>query len=100
MGKPKEAARGDAPTSQAVTVPETKPTMPTADPTAPTPAAEPAADAPQRVLTPEARRALQEADERRKAAQAAKRPAEYGGQGGPDPIRYGDWEKGGIVSDF
>jgi len=25
---------------------------------------------------------------------------EYGGQKGPEPTRYGDWEKGGRVSDF
>ncbi len=36
----------------------------------------------------------------------AKQPAkpdavpEFGGQKGPDPTRYGDWEKNGRVSDF
>jgi len=25
---------------------------------------------------------------------------EYGGQNGPEPTRYGDWEKNGIISDF
>jgi hypothetical protein len=25
---------------------------------------------------------------------------EFGGQKGPDPTRYGDWEKNGRVSDF
>jgi hypothetical protein len=25
---------------------------------------------------------------------------EIGGRGGPDPVRYGDWEKGGIAVDF
>jgi hypothetical protein len=25
---------------------------------------------------------------------------EVGGQKGPEPTRYGDWEKNGIVSDF
>ena len=25
---------------------------------------------------------------------------EYGGPKGPEPTRYGDWEKGGRVSDF
>jgi hypothetical protein len=58
-------------------------------------------DAP-RPLTPEARRALAEAEERRqqqaKAASAA--PAEVGGRTGPDPVRFGDWEKGGIATDF
>ncbi|MGA7117584.1 MAG: DUF1674 domain-containing protein [Hyphomicrobium sp.] len=23
-----------------------------------------------------------------------------GGRNGPDPVRYGDWEKDGIISDF
>jgi hypothetical protein len=27
-------------------------------------------------------------------------PAEQGGRDGPDPVRYGDWEKNGIASDF
>lgn len=27
-------------------------------------------------------------------------PPETGGRGGPDPVRYGDWEKGGIAVDF
>ena len=28
------------------------------------------------------------------------KPKEIGGQAGPDPTRFGDWEKAGIVSDF
>ena len=57
---------------------------------------------PKRPLTPEAERALAEAEERRRARDAeAQEPAvEKGGQAGPDPVRYGDWEKGGIISDF
>jgi len=27
-------------------------------------------------------------------------PAEIGGRKGPDPTRYGDWEKGGRCIDF
>lgn len=27
-------------------------------------------------------------------------PAEYGGRPGPDPTRYGDWEKNGRCIDF
>lgn len=52
--------------------------------------------------TPEAKRALEEAEQRRAAAREAdkKRPKEVGGRDGPDPARYGDWEKDGIVSDF
>ncbi len=55
-----------------------------------------------RPLTPEAERALAEAAERRRLAdeKAARQPTEIGGQAGPDPARYGDWEKGGIASDF
>jgi hypothetical protein len=52
-------------------------------------------------LTPEAERALAEAEERRrKAAGVTPSPTEIGGRDGPDPARYGDWEKGGIASDF
>lgn len=58
----------------------------------------------ERTLSPAAARALAEADERRRAlqakAEAAPAPTEVGGRAGPDPARYGDWEKGGIVSDF
>jgi hypothetical protein len=63
-----------------------------------------AADAalPPRVLTPAAQRALAEAAERRQLRDAAEaaRPTEIGGRGGPDPVRFGDWEKGGICWDF
>ncbi len=56
----------------------------------------------QRKLTPEAERALAEAEERRKAAAAAapQRPEELGGRDGPEPVRYGDWENKGIAVDF
>lgn len=30
----------------------------------------------------------------------AKRPREIGGPQGPEPTRYGDWERNGRVSDF
>lgn len=70
-----------------------------ADPAEPTQIG-PAGDA-VRDLPPAARRALAEAEERRRAAAAAPAaPVEIGGRDGPDPARYGDWEKGGIVSDF
>lgn len=61
-----------------------------------------APEAPKRPLSPEAQRALAEAEERRRQRDADAReiPAEKGGQAGPDPVRYGDWEKGGIISDF
>ena len=56
----------------------------------------------ERALTPEAQRALAEAEARRRKSDtdAANKPVELGGQAGPDPTRFGDWEKGGIVSDF
>lgn len=55
-----------------------------------------------RPLTPAAERALAEAAARRAEADAAvaERRAELGGRDGPEPTRYGDWEKGGIISDF
>lgn len=55
-----------------------------------------------KLLPPAAQRALAEADARRaeRAAQEAARPRELGGQDGPEPTRYGDWEKKGILSDF
>ena len=57
---------------------------------------------PARQLSPEAQRALSEAAERRRIRddQAASLPKEIGGRNGPDPVRYGDWEKGGIAWDF
>jgi hypothetical protein len=60
------------------------------------------APAPRRTLTPEAERALAEAAERRAAAErdAKARAKELGGPEGPEPTRYGDWEKAGVVSDF
>jgi hypothetical protein len=53
-------------------------------------------------LTPQAQRALAEAEERRRVreAETTGTPRELGGQEGPEPTRYGDWEKAGIVSDF
>ncbi|SOC18731.1 uncharacterized protein DUF1674 [Rhodobacter sp. JA431] len=51
-------------------------------------------------LPPAAIRALAEAEERRKAAKALELPLELGGRDGPEPVRYGDWEKKGIAIDF
>ena len=45
-------------------------------------------------------RALAEAEARRAAEVPQHHPKELGGQKGPDPTRYGDWEKKGIISDF
>jgi hypothetical protein len=54
-------------------------------------------------LTPAAQRALAEAEERRKTAEANATPPaqkELQGPKGPEPTRYGDWERKGIASDF
>ena len=53
-------------------------------------------------ITPAAQRALNEAQKRRDVARLKKRelPKEIGGRKGPEPVRFGDWEKNGIVSDF
>ncbi len=51
-------------------------------------------------LPPAAQRALREAEERRKAATELALPKELQGRGGPEPVRYGDWEIKGIACDF
>jgi hypothetical protein len=45
-------------------------------------------------------RAKAEAQARRHAASNTSRPKEIGGQKGPEPTRFGDWEKNGLASDF
>jgi hypothetical protein len=61
-------------------------------------------EVPKRLLSEVAKRALAEAEDRRrardKAADAEAACREVGGRKGPDPVRYGDWEKDGIISDF
>ncbi|WP_458758824.1 DUF1674 domain-containing protein [Afipia sp. TerB] len=63
-------------------------------------------EAPRKPLTPAAQRALAEAAERRAQAEreaaeaSAKGPKEVQGPQGPEPTRYGDWERKGIASDF
>lgn len=59
-------------------------------------------DSPRKPLSPAAQRALAEAEERRaKAKQETKPPPkELEGPKGPEPTRYGDWERKGIISDF
>lgn len=53
-----------------------------------------------KTLPPAAIRALKEAEERRKKAVELDLPKEFGGRDGPDPVRFGDWEKKGIAVDF
>jgi len=60
--------------------------------------------APGKALSPEARRALEEAARRRldidaRAAELA-REKEHRGRGGLEPVRYEDWEVKGLASDF
>ena len=73
--------------------PYLKPMSDQPDPTAPEGAA------PGKTLTPAARRALEEAAERR-AADPARAANEDGGPSGPEPTRYGDWERKGVAVDF
>ncbi len=51
-------------------------------------------------LPPAAQRALAEAAQRREAEKKLELPTELGGREGPEPVRYGDWEKKGIAVDF
>lgn len=56
--------------------------------------------APGKVLTPAARRALEEAEARRTARAPETPAAEEGGPKGPEPTRFGDWERKGLAVDF
>ncbi|MEO5620494.1 MAG: DUF1674 domain-containing protein, partial [Cypionkella sp.] len=47
-----------------------------------------------------AKRALAEAEARRRAAGEVELPVELGGRKGPEPVRFGDWEKKGLAVDF
>jgi hypothetical protein len=61
---------------------------------------------PNKKLSPQAQRALAEADarraeqEKRDGAKTETTAKEVGGPAGPEPTRYGDWEKKGLTSDF
>lgn len=55
---------------------------------------------PQKDLPPAAKRALAEAAERRKTEAKQELPTELGGRDGPEPVRFGDWERKGIAVDF
>jgi hypothetical protein len=58
--------------------------------------------APERPLPPEAQRALADAEARRRArdAECPEQPAEKGGRAGPEPVRSGEWEKGGNITEL
>ena len=47
-----------------------------------------------------AKRALAEAEARRRENGEFELPTELGGRKGPEPVRFGDWEKKGIAVDF
>ena len=47
-----------------------------------------------------AQRALAEAAERRRNTEEISLAPELGGRKGPEPVRYGDWERKGIAVDF
>ena len=70
--------------------------------TVPDKAGEPTTETPPKSLSPAAKRALTEAEARRRQidAEIAARPKETGGRGGLDPNRYGDWEIKGLTADF
>jgi hypothetical protein len=57
------------------------------------------ADIAQRIAEAGAR-AKAEADARRAREVRAELPHELGGPKGPEPTRFGDWERKGIASDF
>lgn len=67
---------------------------------APAPPATKETPAPPRVLPPEARRAVAEAEQRRRQRADQARATEVAGRGGLDPARYGDWEVNGRATDF
>ena len=56
--------------------------------------------APGKDLSPAARRALEEAQARQLSAESAEPVPEQGGPLGPEPTRFGDWERKGIAVDF
>ena len=56
--------------------------------------------APGKALSPQARRALEEAAARQAAQATTELPPELRGPKGPEPTRYGDWERKGLAVDF
>ena len=55
---------------------------------------------PRMMLSPAAKRALAEAEERRKNQKPLELPPEIGGRGGAEPARFGDYEINGRAIDF
>jgi hypothetical protein len=56
--------------------------------------------APDKPLSPAAKRALEEAAARRAIEADADLPTEEGGREGLEPTRFGDWERKGVAVDF
>lgn len=87
--------------SNASTTPTPTPDLPPQPKPAPAPIPDtPTPPTPKPDLPAAAQRALAEAAERRKKAVELELPPELGGREGPEPVRYGDWEKKGIAVDF
>jgi hypothetical protein len=51
-------------------------------------------------ISPAARRALEEAAQRRAAQELIETAPEHQGPKGPEPTRFGDWERKGVAVDF
>jgi hypothetical protein len=49
---------------------------------------------------PDAASAVKQGDDAEARSEDNKAPKEIGGRDGPDPTRYGDWEKNGRCVDF
>lgn len=55
----------------------------------------------QNIISSIAKRALEEAEQRRSSSKNnVLTSKEIGGREGPDPTRFGDWEKNGLSIDF
>ena len=80
-----------------------RPKRPACSPVQESPPAESGAnesDAKRRCRRPPSARSRKPPPARRARSCAASKPKEVGGPSGPDPVRYGDWERKGIASDF
>ena len=44
--------------------------------------------------------AVEDTEDKKSASKLPKKEKEIGGTDGPEPTRFGDWEKKGITSDF
>lgn len=51
-------------------------------------------------MTDEPEKTEQVETEKAEKPEAKPMPKEIGGRAGPEPTRYGDWEKNGLISDF